>query len=224
MPAPRFAPLPASTLLTARHAPPLAVAIAPIVLAVLMVLMVLMALMVLTGCTITLPQRALVLSPTLPPAPAVSSAPYRDAVAQRILDANPELVLHATPQAMLRSLVVVAFSVDRDGRLVQSSIYRSNGDDEAEAIALRSLRRAAAAAARESAQRRGPLRDDGKLAVQRQRAIPAQHQNQGDTAGADNRMSAAAPVVCRSFRRRSARPICRLICRAARQPACLALL
>lgn len=43
---------------------------------------------------------------------------------------------------MLRSLVVVAFTVDRDGKLVHSAVYRTNGDDEAEATALASLRRA----------------------------------------------------------------------------------
>lgn len=44
---------------------------------------------------------------------------------------------------MLRSFVLVAFTVDRSGRLVQSSVYRTNGDDEAEATALASLRRSA---------------------------------------------------------------------------------
>ena len=63
-------------------------------------------------------------------------------VAQRILERNPSYVLHGTPQAMLRSLVVVAFTVDRDGKLVTSAVYRSNGDDEAEGTALASLRRA----------------------------------------------------------------------------------
>ncbi len=43
---------------------------------------------------------------------------------------------------MLRSLVVVSFTVDRDGRVLQSSVYRTNGDDEAESTALASLRRA----------------------------------------------------------------------------------
>ncbi|WP_186132199.1 energy transducer TonB family protein [Burkholderia gladioli] len=98
--------------------------------------------LLLAACTVTLPQRALVLSPG-PAAGAATQAQYRDAVAQRILDANAARVLHGTPQAMLRSLVVVSFTVDRDGRLAQSSVYRSNGDDDAEAIALQSLRRAA---------------------------------------------------------------------------------
>ncbi len=98
----------------------------------------------LAGCTVTLPQRAVILSPSTPTtAGAPARAQYRDAVAQRILDANASQVLHGTPQAMLRSLVVLSFTVDRDGRLAQSSVYRSNGDDGAEAIALQSLRRAA---------------------------------------------------------------------------------
>jgi protein TonB len=63
-------------------------------------------------------------------------------VAERIFERNPSLVLKGTPQAMLRSLVVVAFTVDRNGRVVNSAVYRTNGDDEAEATALASLRRA----------------------------------------------------------------------------------
>ena len=71
--------------------------------------------LLLAACTVTLPQRALVLSPG-PGAGAATQAQYRDAVAQRILDANAARVLHGTPQAMLRSLVVVSFTVDRDRR------------------------------------------------------------------------------------------------------------
>ncbi|KAA1010526.1 TonB family protein [Paraburkholderia panacisoli] len=96
-----------------------------------------------TGCTITLPPHEPVVS--TPPA-AVNSATldqYRDAVARRIVERNPSYVLRGTPQAMLRSLVVVSFTVDRNGHVVQSSVYRTNGDDEAESTALASLRRAA---------------------------------------------------------------------------------
>lgn len=42
---------------------------------------------------------------------------------------------------MLRSLVVLAFTVDRNGRVIKSEVYRTNGDDDAEATALASLRR-----------------------------------------------------------------------------------
>ncbi|MFM0630692.1 energy transducer TonB family protein [Paraburkholderia xenovorans] len=94
------------------------------------------------GCTITPPPRATV--PT--PAAAINSATldqYRDAVARRIIERNPSYVLRGTPQAMLRSLVVVSFTVDRNGHVVESSVYRTNGDDEAESTALATLRRAA---------------------------------------------------------------------------------
>lgn len=73
----------------------------------------------------------------------MSATEYRAAIAQRIADSNSDRILHGTPQAMLRSLVVVAFTVDRNGQLVKSAVYRSNGDDEAEGIALAALRRAA---------------------------------------------------------------------------------
>jgi protein TonB len=93
------------------------------------------------GCTITPPQRPLIITP----AAAVNSATldqYRSAVAKRIIERNPSYVLHGTPQAMLRSLVVVSFTVDREGRVLESSVYRTNGDDEAESTALATLRRA----------------------------------------------------------------------------------
>lgn len=93
-----------------------------------------------TACTLTPWQRP---SQAVPPA-ALSSATlnqYHADVAQHVLDRNPSYVLHGVPQVMLRSVVVVAFTVNRDGRVVESSVYRSNGDREANAIALSSLRR-----------------------------------------------------------------------------------
>jgi protein TonB len=95
----------------------------------------------LAGCTITLPFHETVSTPVA----AINSATldqYRDAVAKRITERNPSYVLHGTPQAMLRSLVVVSFTVDRNGHVVSSSVYRTNGDDEAESTALATLRRA----------------------------------------------------------------------------------
>lgn len=94
----------------------------------------------LAACTIT-PLR----KPSGVPPAAVSGPTlerYHVDVAQHILERNPSYVLHGTPQAMLRSVVVVAFTVDRDGRVIHSSVYRTNGDDEAEATALATLRRA----------------------------------------------------------------------------------
>lgn len=98
----------------------------------------------LAACTITLtplPQHRVI---TIPPITRTANlAQYRTEVAERVAERNPSSLLHGTPQAMLRSLVVVAFTVDRDGQLVHASIYRSNGDNESEQIALASLRRSA---------------------------------------------------------------------------------
>ncbi|GAB2909918.1 TonB family protein [Paraburkholderia jirisanensis] len=94
------------------------------------------------ACTVTPPQRPLA---TVPLA-AINSATldqYRSAVAQRIVERNPSYVLQGSLQAMLRSLVVVSFVVDSRGQIVASSVYRTNGDDEAESTALATLRRAA---------------------------------------------------------------------------------
>ena len=101
------------------------------------------ALLIASGCTFTPPTRPA--AATLPPPAAVNSLTldqYRATIAQRIVERNPSYVEHQRPQAMLRSLVVVAFVVDRSGKLVRSSVYRTNGDDEAEATALATLRRA----------------------------------------------------------------------------------
>jgi protein TonB len=98
--------------------------------------------LVASACTFTPPQRP---AAAVPPA-AINSLTldqYRSAVAQRILERNPSYVLHGAPQAMLRSLVVVSFVVDNRGQIVASSVYRTNGDDEAESTALSTLRRAA---------------------------------------------------------------------------------
>jgi periplasmic protein TonB len=93
------------------------------------------------ACTITPPPSEIV--PSVPQA-AINSYTldqYREAVARRIVERNPSWIQHGSPQAMLRSLVVVSFVVDRDGQIVKSSVYRTNGDDEAEATALSTLRR-----------------------------------------------------------------------------------
>ncbi|WP_256701763.1 TonB family protein [Burkholderia sp. SRS-W-2-2016] len=104
------------------------------------VLLLALAVATVAGCTITLPHPQTVSTPVA----AINSATldeYRDAVARRIVERNPSYVLQGKPQAMLRSLVVVSFTVDRNGHVVQSAVYRTNGDDEAEATALATLRR-----------------------------------------------------------------------------------
>jgi periplasmic protein TonB len=101
------------------------------------------ALLAASACTITPPSRPP--AAALPPPAAVNSATldqYRQAIARRIAERNPSYLARRAPQAMLRSLVVVAFTVNREGQLVRSSVYRTNGDDDAEATALASLHRA----------------------------------------------------------------------------------
>jgi periplasmic protein TonB len=101
-----------------------------------------LSLLIASACTVTPPPRPLLY---IPPA-AINSTTldqYRTSVAQRIVERNPSYILHGTPQAMLRSLVVVSFVVDRNGQIVKSSVYRTNGDDQAEATAISTLRRAA---------------------------------------------------------------------------------
>jgi protein TonB len=102
----------------------------------------LVLLLALSACTITPPPKPV----TSVPLEAINSLTldqYRKAVAKRILERNPSYVLQGSPQAMLRSLVVVSFVVDGRGQIVTSSVYRTNGDDEAESTALATLRRSA---------------------------------------------------------------------------------
>ncbi len=68
---------------------------------------------------------------------------YKVLVDQRVLAANRSGAVSDHLQPMLRSVVVVAFAVDRNGHLLSASVYRTNGDDEVENTALASLRRAA---------------------------------------------------------------------------------
>ncbi|AJX18136.1 energy transducer TonB [Burkholderia ubonensis] len=100
------------------------------------------AVAMLAACTITPPPPRAVL--TIPSViRSATLAQYRTEVAEHVAERNPSGVLRGTPQAMLRSLVVLAFTIDRSGQLVHASVYRSNGDSEAESLALASLRRSA---------------------------------------------------------------------------------
>ncbi|OGB26932.1 MAG: hypothetical protein A3I66_20980 [Burkholderiales bacterium RIFCSPLOWO2_02_FULL_57_36] len=71
---------------------------------------------------------------------AASTDLYKKELAQKISDANPTQVYTVQPQALLRSVVVVRFIIDKNGKLVSSVVHRSNGDPVTEAAALASLR------------------------------------------------------------------------------------
>lgn len=78
-----------------------------------------------------------------PVAIAASLERYKKELAQKISDADPAKIHTEQPQALLRSVVVVRFTVDKNGKLVSSAIQRSNHDPVTEQAALASLRNAA---------------------------------------------------------------------------------
>lgn len=68
---------------------------------------------------------------------------YKVIIAERISQVNSIQVHTARPQALLRSVVVVKFSIDGGGNLLRSEILRGNHDGTTEATALATLKRAA---------------------------------------------------------------------------------
>lgn len=78
-----------------------------------------------------------------PVAIAASLERYKKELAQKISNTDPAKVHTEQPQALLRSVVVVRFVVDKNGKLVSSAIQRSNRDPVTEQAALASLRNAA---------------------------------------------------------------------------------
>lgn len=68
---------------------------------------------------------------------------YKIEVARRVTESNAREITPGNPQPMLRSVVSLEYWVDRDGKLADVMLYRSNDDHEAERIAVASLRRAA---------------------------------------------------------------------------------
>ncbi len=77
--------------------------------------------------------------PAIPLAPSTLEA-YKEVLAEHISNANASQVFGGRPQAFLRSVIVVKFSVDAGGKLLRSDIIRSNHDSATEATALTSLR------------------------------------------------------------------------------------
>lgn len=78
--------------------------------------------------------------------PAVIAAAtdlYKKELAEKITKTSLAKVYREQPQALLRSVVVLEFEVDADGKLLSSIVRRSNHDQAAEATALASLREAA---------------------------------------------------------------------------------
>lgn len=67
---------------------------------------------------------------------------YKQDVAHRIYAMNASNVHDRRPQALLRAVIVLRYTVDGAGRLLRTEILRSNHDRAAEAMALSSLRAA----------------------------------------------------------------------------------
>jgi len=75
--------------------------------------------------------------------PAMSYDTYKRVLARHISQHSAARVFPGRPQALLRSVVVVRFTVDAHGKLLHSEIMRSNRDCKTEAAALQALRAAA---------------------------------------------------------------------------------
>jgi protein TonB len=74
-------------------------------------------------------------------APALTLDGYKKQAAQHIVASSPEAFDGQLPE-ILKSVVVLDLTVDRDGKVVKASVRRSNGYKDLEAKALESVRRA----------------------------------------------------------------------------------
>ena len=88
------------------------------------------------------PKQPLVLNLTPARVPYTAPDQYKIAAAQRVTAVNARQITPGNPQPMLRSVVSLEYWVDRTGNITSVALYRSNGDQEAERIAVTSLRRA----------------------------------------------------------------------------------
>jgi protein TonB len=68
---------------------------------------------------------------------------YKQILAQRIVDQNPERVYSGNPQALLRSVIVMKYVLDANGNVVSIDTVRSNGDAATLATAHAAIRHAA---------------------------------------------------------------------------------
>jgi periplasmic protein TonB len=73
---------------------------------------------------------------------AVARQQYKQDVAEWIGKTSTAKMHEERPQALLRSVVVLKFSVNSAGKLVKSTVRRSNRDREAEEAAMASLKEA----------------------------------------------------------------------------------
>jgi periplasmic protein TonB len=74
-------------------------------------------------------------------APALTLEGYKKQAARHIVAASPEAFDGKLPE-ILKSVVVLDLTIDRDGKVVKATVRRSNGYKDLEATALESMRRA----------------------------------------------------------------------------------
>ena len=117
------------------------------------------------------------------PAPPTAAAPpvalltleaYKRAFAERVAHASPDLFREPVPP-MLKSVVVLDITIDREGRVAHVEVRRSNGYKALENRAMDSVRRAAPYASPSRQVRRGDgtvnfletflFRDDGRFQI-----------------------------------------------------------
>ena len=80
-------------------------------------------------------------APAASVAPALTLEGYKKQAARHIVAASPEAFDGKLPE-ILKSVVVLDLTIDRDGKVVKATVRRSNGYKDLEATALESMRRA----------------------------------------------------------------------------------
>ncbi|MDP9107624.1 MAG: TonB C-terminal domain-containing protein [Pseudomonadota bacterium] len=68
---------------------------------------------------------------------------YKEEIARRISETNSTKVYVGQPQALLRAVVVLKYSIDAAGRLLSVGLVRGNHDPATESAALASVRSSA---------------------------------------------------------------------------------
>jgi protein TonB len=109
-----------------------------------------------------------------PALPAVTLEGYKRQAARKIVSAHPASFEGDLPP-ILKSVVVLDISVDREGKVVRAAVRRSNGYKQLEQTALESVRKAAPLPAPSVAVHRGGatvsyletwlFRDDGRFQI-----------------------------------------------------------
>lgn len=109
-----------------------------------------------------------------PRLPSLTLEAYKKGFAEQVARVSPEMFSEPVPE-MLKSVVVLDITIDRDGKLLRVAVRRSNGYKALENRAMDSVRRAAPYPAPAWSVRRGDgtvnfletflFRDDGRFRI-----------------------------------------------------------